>query len=354
MNFSRLLILAAAAWAGTWVYKLQHVPVDPNSDGSSGNSSESSSDSSSGHSFFSDIYGSGSLARTVRSSTNNRNTNPPYANNKPVTKGNGKPGLTQPVEDLAPDDMGLLMASAKGDKNLVERRLSMHVKADSRDTLRRTPLMYASWNGNDDIANRLIAAGAHPELKDRIGNDAFDYAASRGLTDSLHFLLQRTHTQDTQHYMEYALIMQATYSGNPARLPEGTDRLAAINHINPEGQAPLHIAAGNGSIALMQAMLHRGAQVDITNDSRQTPLHWAAWNNRPQAVQLLLNQGADISASDYSGNTPLILAAQNNGAAAAQVLLARGADRYASNKDGKTAAIIAEDSGFTSLAELLK
>lgn len=251
------------------------------------------------------------------------------------------------------DDLSLILAAAKGDKNLVERKLSAHVKVDSRDSLRRTPLMYSSWNGFDDISNRLIAAGANPAFKDRDGNNVFDYAASRGLVDSLHFLLQRTHTAD-DHYMEYALIIQATYAADPARLPQGTGNLASVNRLTPEGQAPLHIAAGNGSVDIMQSLIKRGAQIDIINSSKQTPLHWAAWNNQAQAVALLISQGADITATDASKNTPLLLAAQNNAMESAKILLAKGADRYVANKDGKTPAIAAEDKGFTELSHLLK
>lgn len=330
MKLHRLLILGAAAWAGTMLYKLQYTP----------------SDSSGGRSLYSSVTGPGSLGKTVHASVDSRSAAGGAAS--------GKQSNSPAVEDMAPDDMELIQAAAKGDKNMVERRLSVHVKIDSRDAMRRTPLMYAGWNGYDDIANRLIAAGANPELRDRDGNNAFDYAASRGLMDSLHFLLQRTGAQGGERYREYALIMQATYAGDATGLPEGAGRLATINRLNPEGNAPLHIAAGNGSVALMAAMLHRGAQVNIASASRQTPLHWAAWNNQAQAAAYLIAQGADIAAADAAGNTPLLLAAQNGAADAAKVLMAQGANRYAANKEGKTPSIVAEDKGFDELAKLLK
>ena len=340
MKFSRILILAGAAWAGTMIYKLQYVPSFADADGTT----------TPGRSLYSDITGSGSLARTVRTSSDARTTTPPRYN----TPSSSRQGKSNAVEDMAADDAELIQAAAKGDKNIVEQRLSLHVKVDSRDSERRTPLMYAAWSGYDDIANRLLAAGANPEFKDRDGNNAFDYAASRGLTDSLHFLLQRTHTTDDKHYMEYAAIIQATYAADPAALPEGSGKLAAINHVTPEGQAPLHIAAGNGAVALMQALVHRGANVNITNNNKQTPLHWAAWNNQTQAAKLLLDTGADVNLADAVGNTALMLTAQNNSINTAKILLAKGADRYTVNKDNKTASIIAEDNGFNDLANLLK
>lgn len=359
MKFHRLLILGAAAWAGTMFYKLQYVPTDADR-GIAGTSAvaDSSATSASDRTLYSDVNGPGSLGSTLRNSTNARSVapvNPNYGNNNKGSLLQTKKRRTSPaVEDMAPDDMQLIQAAAKGDKNIVERKLSQRVKVDSRDSMRRTPLMYASWNGFDDIANRLIAAGANPSFKDRDGNDAFDYAASRGLVDSLHFLLQRTHSTDDNHYMEYAKIIQATYAANPTLLPEGNGKLFSVNRLSPEGQAPLHVAASNGSIELMQIFIKRGAQVNITNNSKQTPLHWAAWNNQAQAVQLLLSHGADITIADSAKNTPLLLAAQNNSIEAAKILLEKGADRYVANKEGKTPAIAAEDKGFTELYQLLK
>ncbi len=377
MKLHRLLILGGAAWAGTMFYKFQYVPtgVDAGTGSTHAPTTSGTSEPAQGRSLYSSINGPGSLGNTVRQANSARNSGstPPntYANPNPNLQGGGGIiGTGRPqqngigstgrrnsgspaVEDMAPDDMDLIQAAAKGDKNLVESRISSRVKIDSRDSNRRTPLMYAAWNGYDDIANRLLAAGANPELRDRDGNNAFDYAASRGLVDSLHFLLQRTHTND-DHYMEYAQIIQATYAADPARLPEGTGKLTSVNHVNPEGQGPLHIAAGNGSLQLIDALVKRGAKVNLANNNKQTPLHWAAWNNQASVVKYLIEQGGDISATDYGGNTPLILAAQNGGTESVQQLLAKGADRYAANKEGKTASIVAEDKGFNQLAQLLK
>ena len=348
MKLHRLFIIAFAAGAGTLCYKFQSAwneQQDPRS-----------VSSSSSRNFYSNVAGSGSLARTVRSSSDAQNAGkaPSPAPTQQTGLNNQKHSGSNAVEDMTPDDLPIIQAAAKGDKNLVERRLSAHVKVDSRDAERRTPLMYAAWNGFDDIANRLLAAGANAELRDRDGNNTFDYAASRGLTDSLHFLLQRTHKQDGQRYEEYAMLMQAVYAGDVAYLPQGNARLVSVNRVNPEGQSPLHILAANGTVALMDAVVKRGADVNLVNGGKQTPLHFAAWNNQVQTVQYLIAHGANMAATDMSGNTALILAAQNNSTDAAKMLVMRGADKYTSNKDGKNAAIMAEDNGFSELALLLK
>ena len=342
MKISRFLILAGAAVAGTVVYKAR---VNFTAPGTA---------STPGQGLYAGLTGPGSLANTWQESTEAREQGrDPYSsgggNNNSRYKG------PDPKDDGKADDLTLIVAAAKGDASAVEKRLaSGRSKVDSRDGLRRTPLMYASWNGYTDLCSRLLAAGANPEFRDREGNNAFDYAAGRGLVDELHYLLARTRMEDDRHYEEYAKLIQAAFAGDATLLPPGAGKLAPVNRINPEGQAPLHIAAGNGSVDLMEALIKRGADVNLANSSRQTPLHWAAWNNQTAAVTLLLRYGADITQQDLAGNTPLIFAAQNGSSDAVVLLLKQGSDRYIANKSGKTAAIMAEDSGYRDLAQLLK
>jgi uncharacterized protein len=352
MKIHKLLILAAAAWAGTMVYKAQRSFTAPGTSDVPGSSTIPS------QGLYSSVTGSGSLAATIKEGSDERDAilsgdtstaKPSFRSRTSTIKSPSSSKKDQPADDAA-----LIFAASTGDIATVEKRLAGHSKVDSRDNLRRTPLMYASWNGYSDLCSRLLAAGANPEFQDRMGNNSFDYAAGRGLFDMLNFLLHRTQTTDTEHYAEYAKLIQAVFAGDPTLLPEGTGKLASINRINPEDQAPLHIASGNGSIELIAALIQRGADVNIANNIRQTPLHWAAWNNQTEALELLIKHGGDVSAHDVAGNTPLILAAQSGSADAAILLLRKGADRYAANKQGKTAAIIAEDYRFQDLANLLK
>lgn len=342
MKISRFLILAGAAAAGTLVYKAR---VNFTAPGTA---------ATPGQGMYAGLTGPGSLAHTWQESTEAREAALANKESYAVTSGGRYKG-PDPKDDGKADDLNLIVAAAKGDISGVEKRLAGgRSKVDSRDSLRRTPLMYASWNGHMDLCSRLLAAGANPEFRDREGNNAFDYAAGRGLVDELHYLLTRTRMDDDRHYEEYAKLIQAAFAGDAALLPAGAGKLAPVNRINPEGQAPLHIAAGNGSVGLMEALIKRGADVNLANSNRQTPLHWAAWNNQTAALALLMRYGADITQQDLAGNTPLIFAAQNGSSDAAVMLLKQGSDRYFANKAGKTAAIVAEDSGYRDLAQLLK
>lgn len=365
MKLFRMLILAGAAVGGTLVYKARVNFTAPGTDTVPGASSTPSEGG-----FYDSLTGPGSLAATLKEKTDARDagmTGNPLVNNDnqynrstnaPPRRGTSsmKTSISNKGggDDSSHDDPALLYAASKGDVATVEKRLASGSKVDSRDALRRTPLMYASWNGYSDLCARLLAAGANPEFRDRAGNNVYDYAAGRGLLEQLRYLLTRTNTQDTQHYEEYSMLIQAAFTGDPALVPTDTGALASVNRINPEGQAPLHIAAGNGSVELIKKLIERGADVNLANANRQTPLHWAAWNNQTEAVNLLLHYGANVTQTDLAGNTPLIFAAQNGSTQAALQLLKKGSDKYVSNKAGKTAAITAEDYGFRDLAQVLK
>lgn len=344
MKLSRILILAVAALAGTAVYEVRTNFTVPGTGELPGG--EATPESQPG--FYAAATGPGSLVSTMRKQTAIRNAR--------------LKNRTSPANDYGrsdtpsgpPDDLALLNAAAKGDDAAVQKRLQAGAKVDSRDNERRTALMYAAWNGYPEICSRLLAAGANPEFHDRDEHSMFDYAAGRGQVDEVQYLLERTALKDTQHYVEYAKLVQAAFAGRPELMPPGKGALASVNRINPEGQAPLHIAAGNGVLAMITALIDRGANVNLPNDNKQTPLHWAAWNNQAEAVQALISHGAKVDVPDLGGNTPLIFAAQNGSAQAITVLMKSGADRYIANKDGKTAGLVAQDHGFRDLAAALK
>ena len=341
MKLFRMMILVTAAAAGSLVYKARMSFTEPGTAMVPGESATPGSHEG----LYASVTGPGSLLSTIREQTNARDA---------AMKGSSDPNALPKNGDTSQDDQALILAASRGDAAMVEKRLALHSKVDSRDNLRRTPLMYAAWNGYEDICARLLAAGANPEFRDRVDNNVFDYAAGRGQLPELRYLLSRTHTQDTQHYQEYAMLVQAVFAGDAALLPQGNGILASINRINPEGQAPLHIAAGNGSVELIKELIKRGANVNLTNENRQAPLHWAAWNNQSEAIKVLLYYGANAAQTDLAGNTPLIFAAQNGSTEASLALLKNGADKYAANNTGKTASLTAQDDGFRDLAQALK
>eukprot|EP00940_MAST-03C_sp_MAST-3C-sp2_P001768 g1768.t1 len=124
----------------------------------------------------------------------------------------------------------------------------------------------------------------------------------------------------------------------------------------------LHVAAGTGDSAMVDAVLKSGADVNIALDSRgghregETPLHFAVVENANYALRRLLEaEGVDVNAENAGGLTPLHIAAGVGHVAPMRVLLDSGADvlRKASNKYESLPIHLAAASSLAQAADLL-
>ena len=101
------------------------------------------------------------------------------------------------------------------------------------------------------------------------------------------------------------------------------------------GATALMHAAASGTVAIMQALVDAGADVDAKNSRAATALHWAVADEAK--VKLLLLNGAAVNAKTVEGRTPLYAAATlPGGAAAVRHLLEAGAEVNAATLVGAT------------------
>ena len=132
----------------------------------------------------------------------------------------------------------------------------------------------------------------------------------------------------------------------------GGDGVGSSADVNGKylGQAPIHLAAKAGHVAVASLLLDRGADLHAraTNTGNKnstlvwdfggaTPLHCAAEMNQTEVVTLLLARGAELDARANCDDTPLHFAAREGWLAATRLLVARGADPFARNTSGQTA-----------------
>ena len=72
----------------------------------------------------------------------------------------------------------------------------------------------------------------------------------------------------------------------------------------------LHMAAGEGNLALAKDLIAGGADIDRIDGDSDSPLHPAIRNNRAELITLLLQRGAKVNTKGNGGDTPLHLAAR--------------------------------------------
>lgn len=95
-------------------------------------------------------------------------------------------------------------------------------------------------------------------------------------------------------------------------------------------RSPLHLAAMEGNVACVRALLRHKAEVDGMNTRGRTPLHVCAEhgnsNGHVAVVRILIEHGAEVDARDDNGSTPLQVAAANGNDKVLDALATLGAD----------------------------
>lgn len=95
----------------------------------------------------------------------------------------------------------------------------------------------------------------------------------------------------------------------------------------PTGYTALHLAAREGRLGVVKALLKRGAPVQAkVVDSWESPLHLAARQGHWRVARTLLRHGAQVDARDADGMTALHHAARQRRVWVARLLLSWGAN----------------------------
>jgi ankyrin repeat protein len=115
-------------------------------------------------------------------------------------------------------------------------------------------------------------------------------------------------------------------------------------------ESPLMMAALKGYLDLAKKLIDRGADV---NKPGWAPLHYAATNGHLEIMELLLENHAYIDAESPNGTTPLMMAAHYGTPAAVKLLLEAGADPTMKNQVGMTAISFAEKANRRESAEMI-
>jgi ankyrin repeat protein len=99
-----------------------------------------------------------------------------------------------------------------------------------------------------------------------------------------------------------------------------------INAKDARNSTPLHFAADNGSIEVIELLLENGADLKAIDVDGDTPLHWAAFAGHQDVVELFIAAGAEINTKNKKGLTPLEYAVRLGHTDVVDFLLAKGVE----------------------------
>jgi len=155
-----------------------------------------------------------------------------------------------------------------------------------------TLLYAAACLNNLEVADLLIAKGAHVNAQDINGKTPLRLAVQRNNREVAELLI---------------------------------DKGAYVNTQDDDGITPLHFAAECNSCEVAELLIDKGAHVDVRDNIGAAPLRVAAKCNSRKVAELLIDKGAYVNARDNIGAVPLYWAALRNCRDVAELLISCGA-----------------------------
>ena len=130
-------------------------------------------------------------------------------------------------------------------------------------------------------------------------------------------------------------------------------RAGASANLPYKGMTPLYIAAKEGNLVVVEALVKAGAAVDQAEADGWTPLLVAAQEGHLAAVEALVKAGAAVDQAEADGATPLYCAAQEGHLAVVEALVKAGAAVDQAEANGATPLYIAAKNGHLAVLEAL-
>ena len=226
------------------------------------------------------------------------------------------------------DSAPLLMAVSKGDLALVNKLLKAGANPNVKNKLNTTPLLEAAFQSNGEVIKALIEAGADPNAAGPDGQTALMLVARGDNVAAAKLLLDKganPKAKEAQREQTALMWAAANNQGPMARLlvergadvdaKTATDLMTPLvsgepraQPRSPGGMTALMFASREGCLECVQAMVEKGAKVDLPDPEGVTPLIWAIWNTRFDVAKYLIEHGANVNRFDWWGRTPLYLA----------------------------------------------
>jgi ankyrin repeat protein len=163
--------------------------------------------------------------------------------------------VAQTPVQLTPDEQALMESAYLGKLGEVRRLVLEGTSVDVADAEKRTPMMFAAFNGHTAVAEYLLDAGAMVDTKDSNGRTALMYAASGDFAETIGLLLKRGADVNVQGTLE--------------------------------GFTPLMTAAAEGQVEVVRLLLDHDADRSLKDTDGDTALTFARQNGHTEVVALL-------------------------------------------------------------------
>jgi len=255
---------------------------------------------------------------------------------------------------------GLIVASRKGDVEIVRQLLRHHASLAPCDSHNESALYYAAQLARAGVVALLLEHGADVNARQgQFGETALHAAAWGWNHDNsgeeyrpiIQLLTKHGAEINARDESGRSPLFTAAMSGRVPALDELCRLGAALDSREIHEHTVLHAAVIGKHYRATEYLLERGFQTDLKNEHGGTPLHYALYS--PEIAKLLIMRGADVNAPDHDGNTPLHIAALQGQVAVVNLLLVRSSDPQSRNRSGATPAEAALERGHRDCAKVI-
>ena len=236
----------------------------------------------------------------------------------------------------------LSYAIEQGNLEMVNLLLAAGADANSSNKDGRTPTMQLNASATVELVDRLLVAGAAVNARDESGVSVLSQAVRNCSPAVIKELIGSGARVDAKDKYNTTVLMNAVWNDDVAVTKMLLAAGADVNARNKDGECAMSLAAMDENSKALRAIIDAGGGLDLSPDQRNELLFRAAGSNDADVVKILIETGADPNAKDDDGATPLMEAADNGRPEILKVLIDSGVDLNAADNDGFTALMRAD------------
>jgi uncharacterized protein len=223
----------------------------------------------------------------------------------------GALGLAEPswLAPLDPRIDVLLKAASAGNLDAMRASIASGIDVDAHDQRGYTALWSAILRGRDNAALFLLDAGADPLRRYRYDMTALALAAKFGNEQVIQRLIAAGADVNAVERVngETPLFSAIEKMRAPACIRLLIDAGCDVNRLRNDGATPLIRAVRNGLLDVVKMLIAAGAVIDARDSGGMTALlHAAKWQSNPAFCDVLLAAGADAAVVDKYGVTAVM------------------------------------------------
>ncbi|KAM9751098.1 E3 ubiquitin-protein ligase MIB2 isoform 4-T5 [Menidia menidia] len=195
---------------------------------------------------------------------------------------------------------------------------------------------------------RIILKGIFQGVKVVRGPD-WDWGNQDGTVISV---LEKLLSQSTEQDNPSRLVIEAAH-GSAGKVRELVQKYPDKVDIKNQGKTALQVAAHQGHMEVVKALLQANSSVEVKDEDGDTALHYTAFGNQAEIARLLLNKGANVNLLNNSMCTALHIAVNKGFTDVVRVLSEHSADVNLQDSYGDTPLHDAIAKDFRNIIEIL-